>query len=106
MSKRRETPNVLSDLLDGKPASQQASKPASQNTVKTSGDVEGKTKVTNYLTHETAEMIDFTHAQMRKHTRGRGRRLTKSEMVEAMIKMGIDDVEKNGANSRVFDFLS
>ena len=95
--KRQETPNVLTDLLDGKMERQKDSKAEKQE-----GE---KVKVTYYIQDETAVAFDLAHAQLRQYTRGRDRKLSKSEVAEAAIKMALEELEKNGADSRILEYL-
>lgn len=95
--KRQETPNVLSDLLDSKSSKQETSKPENQEA--------SKTKVTYYVADETAVAFDMAHAQMRQYTRGRARKLSKSDLADAMIRMVLEEIEKQGPDSKVLDYL-
>lgn len=101
MSKRQATPNVLTDLLDSKTAKGQAREDDSQQ-----ADEYPKTKVTHYITDETAERLHMAHFAMRRIARGSTyTRLTKSEMAEAMFKMVLDDLDANGENSALLNYL-
>lgn len=76
-----------------------------QNTSKTEGQKSDKTKVTYYVDEETAVSFDFAHAQMRQYTRGRDRKLSKSELADAMIRMALAEFERNGPDSQILDYL-
>lgn len=95
--KRQETPNVLSSILDGKIERQNDSKAEKQE-----GE---KVKVTYYIQDDTAVALDLAHAQLRQYTRGRDRKVSKSELAEAAIKMALEELEENGPKSKILGYL-
>lgn len=130
MVARRETPDILSDVLGSKPASIIAkgthdSKPEHHNTGKTEHpnsaipakqhipseplkpitDEEGdKVKVTFYISSDAVQSLEDAWLSLRKLTKQRTRRSTsKSKIVEAAIRMAAQDVADKGEQSRFVD---
>lgn len=102
--KRKDTPSLLDQLSTGK-AYQNPPEAPKQHDVKTEKQESDKVKLTHYVTPETAARVDFAQARLRQMTRDRGRKLSKSALAEAALKLALDDFEANGENSRIFDYL-
>lgn len=103
MSKSRIGSNPLDSIIPpgGENAeSQRAGEPASQHTSKTHSDQPGeagqKVKATFYLAPEVEEALEATWMQLRRIT---GRKVSKSELVEAALKALASDVAQKGARS-------
>lgn len=132
MVARKETPDILSDVLGNKPLSMaikapRASKPEHHNTGKTEhhnadkrvkqqtpaespkplADEEGdKVKVTFYISSDAVQSLEDAWLSLRKLTKQRTRRSTsKSKIVEAAIRMAAQDVADKGEQSRFVDAL-
>jgi len=133
MVARKETPDILSDVLgnkalrtavtkepktstpeyhnSGKTDRLNASKPAYQQgtpePVKAIVDGEGdKVKVTFYISSDAVESLENAWLSLRKLAKQRTRRSTsKSKIVEAAIRMAAQDVADNGEQSQFVDAL-
>lgn len=135
MVARKETPDILSDVLGAKPLSTPAVKakatasrkpehhntsiPEDGNTSKTAkqqivatpvnsaADEEGdKVKVTFYISSDAVQSLEDAWLSLRKLTKQRTRRSTsKSKIVEAAIRMAAQDVADKGEQSRFVDAL-
>ena len=134
MVARKETPDILSDVLGSKPMnavvaakapkasttehhnygkteSLNASKPAHQQTpaktVEPAADEDAdKVKVTFYISADAVESLESAWLSLRKLTKQRTRRSTsKSKIVEAAIRMAAQDVADKGEQSRFVDAL-
>jgi hypothetical protein len=133
MVARKETPDILSDVLgnkllhasvtkEPKPSTPEyhnygkkdrlnTSKPVSQqgNTrpLKATVDGEGdKVKVTFYISSEAVESLENAWLSLRKLAKQRTRRSTsKSKIVEAAIRMAAQDVADKGEQSQFVDAL-
>ena len=132
MGARKETPDILSDVLGSKPLSMatkapRTSKPEHHNTGKTEhpdadkpvkqqmpaeslkpvADEEGdKVKVTFYISSDAVQSLEDAWLSLRKLTKQRTRRSTsKSKIVEAAIRMAAQDVADKGEQSQFVDAL-
>jgi hypothetical protein len=105
MSKRPETPDVigeqggdvLSDVLGAGAGAQPAtSKPAKQHDSKTAERRDSKpVKATYYLSRDVLNALDSAQLQLRQQA-GAGRRgdVSKSAIVEAALRLALDDLER------------
>jgi hypothetical protein len=125
MDKRRETPDILGDLLGGEPssgpASQETVKPAERPAVKparrqasktarpkASRPAEepepeaGKVKATYYLGLETLDGLEEGWLQLRRLT-GREQRtsISKSLILETALQIALEELEQAGRESKL-----
>ena len=98
MQKRKETPDILSSLMDkqakdtGKPASQQASMTESTE----------KVKATYYISQTTADDLEDAWYQLRKEAPPEDRgEISKSSIVDVALRMVLEDLKKQGKESRL-----
>lgn len=135
MSNRRKTPGLMNDLLSGKksPPAKEEPETARQNTslpakqqpsvasskpqktpsetpslsLSTSIKEEDKVKVTFYVTEDIQYDLDVAQLKLRrlapKHI-GK-QQLSKSALVEAALRITIDNLEANGENSVLAQYL-
>lgn len=94
MGKRRETPNVLSDLLGDKTPKKQNAKEAEGQSAKEAA----KKKQTLYLSEETAVSLDRAWVDIRHQT---GRAISRSDIIDAAIRLAL----AGGDYQRVIDVL-
>ena len=102
MTKRKQTPDVLGDILGGQeePEEQPARKPARQKARKTEKEPEDpKIKATHYLRQSTLYRLDEGLLQLRRATDNRG--LSRYEIVEEAIQMALDELEAEGDKSQL-----
>jgi hypothetical protein len=97
MSKRAETPDVIGDLLSGAAGEQPAtSKPAKQHDSKPAERRDSKpVKATYYIPRDVLDALDLAQLQLRQQA-GAGRRgeVSKSAIVEAALRLALDDLER------------
>ena len=98
MQKRKETPDILSNLMNkqiqdtGKPASQQTSKPESTE----------KVKATYYISQTTADDLEDAWYQLRKEAPPENRgEISKSSIVDVALRMVLEDLKKQGKESQL-----
>ena len=97
--KRQTTDPDLSAKTDrpirgAEPATQQASKPVAQPTIKT-------VKVTYYLSPAALDAVDVTQAQLRRLAPAERRALSKSKVVSAMLLMAAELLQNSGTASQL-----
>lgn len=111
--KHKETPDLLGAIID-RTAKQQSDKPASQETSKTAkqqtADLEmpeapagEKVKNTYYFSPDTAFDLDSVQLELRRLT---GKRLSKSEVIEAAMILAFQDWRERGEQSEIAILLS
>jgi hypothetical protein len=111
---RRKTPNVLGDLMGEEPEErQQTSKPVNQQDSKTAKRQavkplrqrlasEDKTKVTLYLSPDTAFDLDGAKLQLRRLVKPDNLKdVTKSSIAEAALILALQDLEAQGEESAI-----
>ncbi len=100
MQKRKETPDILSNLMskesdgDSKPAKQQNSTPVNID----------KTKATFYLSQPTIDALEDAWFQLRKKATAKGD-VSKSLIVETALKLAIEDLNEHGTSSQLAGIL-
>lgn len=62
-------------------------------------DVPGKSKATYYISDETIEALDNAWLKLR------GRKFSKSQIVDAAVQMALADFEENGQISELMSWL-
>lgn len=126
MVARRETPDILSDVLGNKPlpqitstklsklstpehhdsvksANQQLTVPAFKPSVDEDND---KVKVTFYISSDAVESLENAWLSLRKMAKQKtGRNTSKSKIVEAAIRIAAQDVVDKGERSQFVDTL-
>ena len=102
MQKRKETPDILSNLMDkqvqdtGKPANQHTSMPEST----------GKIKATYYISQITADDLEDAWLQMRKEASPEGRgEISKSSIVDVALKIVLADLKEQGKESQLASIM-
>jgi len=103
MSKRKETPDVLGEVLGGQdePEKQPARKTAKQRARKAEKQPEDdpKIKATHYLRQSTLYRLEEALIQLRRATDNRG--LSRYEVVEEAIQMALEELEAKGDKSKL-----
>lgn len=80
------------------PATQQASKPVSQPTIKTA---QAAIKATYYLSPAALDAVDVTQAQLRRLAPAQRRALSKSKVVSAMLLMATELLQNSETASQL-----
>jgi len=124
MDKRKETPDILGDLLGGEPsqpASQETVKPAERPAVKPArkqasrpakpkaskpaeepGPEAGKIKATYYLGLETLDRLEDGWLTLRRLTsREQRTSISKSLILETALQICLDELEQAGRESKL-----
>ncbi len=98
MQKRRETPDILSNLMDkqaqntGKPVKRHTSMPESTE----------KIKATYYISQTTADDLEDAWYQLRKEAPPEDRgEISKSSIVDVALRMVLEDLKKQGKESQL-----
>lgn len=101
MSKRKETPDLMSELLSGKTESQRASQPESQPAREPAAQPqgEGRIKATHYLQQSTLYRLEQVLLSLRISS---GRRdINRYDVVEQALQIALSDYEQNGPDSQL-----
>ncbi len=111
MAKRRETGDLMADLLGG--PEQSSGKTESQQIRKTSNQQDGETaetervKVTVYIREETGFALEQAKLILRQKLKPENlNSISKSAIVEAALAMALGDLEENGTESQLARKLS
>jgi hypothetical protein len=124
MPDRKQTPDILGDLLgghkdeDSKPSSQDTSKTVRQHTGKTSSQPTGKTasseaateekrKATYYLSPEAIDALEEAWLSLRRMATTETRNsVSKSAIVDAAILLAVQDLQDKEDESELAAWLS
>jgi len=101
MSKRKETPDLMSELLSGKPESQEPSKPESRPGGRSAAQPQGESKVkaTHYLQESTLFRLEQALLSLRMSS---GRRdINRYDVVEQALQIVLSDYEQKGPKSEL-----
>ena len=114
MDNRKQTPDVLGQLMGGDPEERQQSgkaskrqnaKPSNQQSGKTLRQrlaTEGKTKATLYLSPETAYELELAKLELRRLVKPDNLKdVTKSSIAEAALILALQDLEAQGEESAI-----
>jgi len=88
MSKRDKTPDLMGDILSGK-TQPEAKRPEPEE--------DPKIKATHYLRESTLFRLEQALTHLRMETGNRG--LHRYDIVEQALRIVLDDLEQNGAES-------
>ena len=96
---RKQTPDILSGLMDQSGAARQPSGiPEGQNV----SILEQKpAKATYYLSPDVIDSLEESWFQLRRVVNGSRGKISKSKIVEIALDMAIEDFEKNGQASQL-----
>lgn len=100
MSKRKDTPDLLGDILGGSNPSAPPTPP--QQSAKRQKLTSKKVRNTVHITQETHDNFEQMHLEIRRLI---GHKVSRSELVEACVYYALEDWRKNGANSWVVQLL-
>ena len=102
MQKRKETPDILSSLMDkqgrdtGKTVQQHTSIPEST----------AKVKATYYISQTTADDLEDAWHQLRKEASPEARgEISKSSIVDVSLRMVLEDLKKQGKESQLANIM-
>ena len=101
MSKRKETPDLMSELLSGKPESQEPSKPESRPGGKAAAmpQSDSRVKATHYLQESTLFRLEQALLSLRMSS---GRRdINRYDVVEQALQIVLSDYEQHGPQSEL-----
>lgn len=101
MSKRKSTPDLMGELLSGKPESQEASKPESRPGGRSAAQPQGESKVkaTHYLQEGTLFRLEQALLSLRMSS---GRRdINRYDVVEQALQIVLSDYEQYGLESEL-----
>ena len=101
MSKRKETPDLMSELLSGLPESQEPSKPESRPGGRSAAQPQGESKVkaTHYLQESTLFRLEQALLSLRMSS---GRRdINRYDVVEQALQIVLSDYEQHGLESEL-----
>ncbi len=101
MSKRKETPDLMSELLSGKPEGQEHREPESRPGGKAAAmpQSESKVKATHYLQEVTLFRLEQTLLSLRMSS---GRRdINRYDVVEQALQIVLSDYEQHGSQSEL-----
>lgn len=98
MTKRGKTPDLMGELLSGRPA-QPESQPASQTQRQKAKETDERIKATHYLRQSTLYRLEQALLSLRMSTDNRG--LNRYDVVEQAIQAALDDFEHNGESSEL-----
>lgn len=113
MDKRKETPDILGDLLGGEsprpsqePAKKQDSKPAmagdGQRAEEPESEQGEKIKATYYLTLETLDRLEDGWLTLRRMAdREQRTSISKSQIIETALQIALDGLEQQGPESEL-----
>ena len=101
MSKRKGTPDLMSELLSGKTESQEAGGPESQPGGRAAAQPQGESKVkaTHYLQEGTLFRLEQALLSLRMSS---GRRdINRYDLVEQALQIVLSDYEQHGPQSEL-----
>lgn len=101
MSKRKETPDLMSELLSGKPEGQEHREPESRPGGKAAAQPQGESKVkaTHYLQEATLYRLEQVLLSLRMSS---GRRdINRYDVVEQALQIVLSDYEQHGLESEL-----
>lgn len=98
MTKRGKTPDLMGELLSGRPA-QPESQPASQTQRQKAKETDERIKATHYLRQSTLYRLEQALLSLRMSTDNRG--LNRYDVVEQALQAALDDLERNGESSEL-----
>lgn len=113
MNKRKETPDILGDLLGGQPtelpqepAKKQDSKPAmasdGQQAEEPESEQAEKIKATYYLTLETLDRLEDGWLTLRRLAdREQRTSISKSQIIETALQIALEGLEQQGPQSEL-----
>ena len=113
MAERKTTPNIMGELLGGKPAlveqqdkpkQQQASASLRHHAVTTASRQDSSSKpikATYYFSPDTIEAIDDAWMQLRRLAGPERSSVSKSLIVETAIQIALKELERKGGKSRL-----
>jgi len=94
MTKRGKTPDLMGELLSGRPA-----QPASQTQRQKAKETDERIKATHYLRQSTLYRLEQALLSLRMSTENRG--LNRYDLVEQALQAALDDFERNGESSEL-----
>lgn len=99
MSKRDKTPNLMDELMSGKTAGEQPSKPAGKAAAQPESQEEPKIKATHYLRESTLFRLEQALLGIRMSS---GRRdINRYDVVEQALQITLADYEERGPESEL-----
>jgi len=101
MSKRKSTPDLMSELLSGKPESQEPSRTESRPGGRAAAQPQGESKVkaTHYLQEGTLFRLEQALLSLRMSS-GR-RNINRYDVVEQALQIVLSDYEQHGPQSEL-----
>ena len=101
MSKRKSTPDLMSELLSGKPEGQDHREPESRPSGKAAAMPQGESKIkaTHYLQESTLFRLEQALLSL-KMSSGR-RTINRYDLVELALQIVLSDYEQNGPQSEL-----
>ena len=101
MSKRQETPDLMSELLSGKPEGQEHREPESRPGGRAAAQPQGESRIkaTHYLQEGTLFRLEQALLSLRMSS---GRRdINRYDLVEQALQIVLSDYEQNGPQSEL-----
>lgn len=98
MTKRGKTPDLMGELLSGRPAKTE-SQPDKQTQRQKATETDERIKATHYLQQSTLYRLEQALLSLRMSTGNRG--LNRYELVEQALQAALDDFEQQGESSEL-----